>query len=126
MGGHNVGNTMKSIVSTIFFTLVLTTGLFAQQTITNEKHDRVLTHVDENIFNVQFIDSKGSVVQEGQYWRDGDLFKPHGTWILFAHNSKKVITKATYERGEQLSVETIIDGKVIKADKQQLAIKSKP
>jgi hypothetical protein len=117
---------MKSVISTLLFVLVLTTGLFAQQTITNEKHERLLTHVAGNIFDVQFIDGKGNVMQEGQYWRDGDLFKPHGSWTLFAHNSKEVVTKAIYEKGEQLSVETIINGKVIKADKQQLAIKNKP
>lgn len=119
-------NTMKSIISTLLFALVLTTGLFAQQTITNDKHERLLTHVNGNIFDVQFIDTEGNVVQEGQYWRDGDLFKPHGTWTLFAHNTKEVVTKAIYKQGEQLSVETIIDGKVIKADKQQLALKNKP
>jgi hypothetical protein len=115
---------MKSIISTILFALVLTTGLFAQQTITNEQHERVLTHVEGNIYDVQFLDSRGTVVQEGQYWRDEDLLKPHGTWLLFAQHSKKVSTKATYEKGEQISVETIIDGKVIKADKQQLAAKN--
>lgn len=114
-------NTLKSIISTILFALVLTTGLFAQETITNEKHERLLTHVENNIFDVQFLDRDGNVVQEGQYWRDGDNFKPHGTWLLFSENSKEAITKATYERGKQLTVETTINGKVIKADKQHIA-----
>jgi len=116
---------MKSIISTILFALVLTTGLFAQQTVTNEKHERLLTHVEGNIFDVQFLDNEGNVVQEGQYWRDGDLFKPHGTWLLFSENSDVVTTKATYEKGKQLSVETTIDGKVLKAEKEQLAAKNK-
>lgn len=116
---------MKLIITTFLFTLVLTTGLFAQQTITNEKHERLLTHVEGNIFDVQFIDNQGEVVQKGQYWRDGDSFKPHGTWLLFANNEQKVITKATFKKGEQLTVETIIDGKTLIADKQQLATKHK-
>lgn len=116
---------MKSFISTILFALVLTTGLFAQQTIKNEKHERLLTHVEGNVFDVQFLDRDGNVVQEGQYWKEGDSFKPHGTWLLFAQNEDKVVTKATYEKGRQLTVETIIDGKVIKADKQQLVAKNK-
>lgn len=112
---------MKTIVSTIIFALVLTTGLFAQQNITNEKHERLLTHVENNIFDVQFLDLDGNVVQEGQYWRDGDHFKPHGTWLLFSNDSKDVTTKATYEKGKQLTVETTINGKLIKADKQHIA-----
>ncbi|MAO65509.1 MAG: hypothetical protein CL666_10965 [Balneola sp.] len=112
---------MKSIISTILFTLVLTTGLFAQQNITNEKHERLLTHVEGNIFNVQFLNNDGNVVQEGQYWRDADHFKPHGTWLLYSEISEEVVTKATYEKGKQLTVETNINGKVIKADRQHLA-----
>lgn len=55
---------MKSIISTVLFALVLTTGLFAQQTITNEKHERLLTHVVENIFDVQFFNADGDLVQK--------------------------------------------------------------
>lgn len=116
-------NTMKAFISTILFALVLTTGLFAQQTITNEKHERILTKVDANIYDVQFLDTEGNVVQEGQYWRDGDSLKPHGTWTLFALNSNKVTTRSTFEKGEQLSVETIIDGMLVSVDKQQLVAK---
>lgn len=110
---------MKNIISTILFALVLTTGLFAQQTIKNEKHQRILTHVENNIFDVTFYDNDGNVVQEGQYWKQGDAFMPHGTWLLFSLNSNKVVTKATYYRGEQLSVETVIDGQVLKAENTQ-------
>lgn len=108
--------TMKSIISTILFALVLSTGLFAQQSIQNEKHQRILTHVEDNIFDVTFYDSSGNAVQEGQYWRDGEAFIPHGTWLLFSLNSDEVVTKATFYKGEQLTVETLIDGNVLKAE----------
>ncbi|MFD2531912.1 hypothetical protein [Gracilimonas halophila] len=114
---------MKTFISTILFALVLTTGLFAQQTITNEKHQRILTKVDANIYDVQFLDKEGNVVQKGQYWRDGESLKPHGTWTLFALNSNKVTTRSTFDKGEQLSVETIIDGMLVSVDKQQLVAK---
>ncbi|MDR9417103.1 MAG: hypothetical protein RI564_12530 [Gracilimonas sp.] len=116
---------MKSILTTILFTLVLTTGLFAQQTITNEKHERILTHVEGNVFDVQFLDMEGKVMQEGQYWREGELFKPHGTWYLFSQDDHKVVTKATYIKGEQITIETVINGEILIANKQQLAAKDK-
>lgn len=112
---------MKTVISTLLFALVLTTGLFAQQSVTNEKHERVLSHVEDNIFNVTFLDSNKDVVQQGQYWRDGDTYKPHGTWFLFAYGTDEIATTATYYKGKQLTVETIIDGKVIKANKELTA-----
>lgn len=114
---------MKSIISTILFTLVLTTGLFAQHTIINVEHEKVLTLVGNNIYDVQFLDEEGNVVQEGQYWRDGNSLKPHGKWTLFAMNSNKAITRSTFDKGEQLSVETIINGKLVSVDKEQLVAK---
>ncbi len=115
-------NTMKMSLFSLLFALVLTTGLFAQQNITNEKHERVLTPVEHNIYDVQFIDSDGTVVQEGQYWKEGDKYKPHGTWILYAYNSEEVVTKATFYKGKQLSIETMIEGELVKANVNQLAV----
>lgn len=114
---------MKTKILPILLIAVFSTGLFAQQNIINEKHERVLTHVEDNIFNVKFYDAEGVVVQEGQYWKEGDLFKPHGKWALFSSIDGDVVTTSTFDKGERISVETVIDGKVIKADKQQLAIK---
>lgn len=115
---------MKYIISSILFALVLTTGLFAQQNIINEQHQRIISHVEGNIYDVQFLNSNGLLVQEGQYWRDGNSLKPHGQWKLFAYKSSNVVTKATYDKGEQISVETIIDGRIVKAQLQYLAKKS--
>jgi hypothetical protein len=111
---------MKLIISTILFALVLTTGLFAQHTIINVEHKRILTQVEDSTYDVQFLDEKGNVVQKGQYWRDEDSLKPHGTWTLFAMNSNEAITRSTFNKGEQLSIETIIDGKLVSVDKEQL------
>lgn len=113
---------MKMSLFTFLFALVFTTGLFAQQTITNEKHERVLTHVEHNIYDVQFFDQNGTVVQEGQYWKEGDKYKPHGTWILYAYNSQEIASKATFHKGKQLSIETMIEGELVKADLNQLAV----
>ena len=112
---------MKSTITALLFIAIFSTTAFAQQTITNEKHEKIVTNIDENLFSVKFLDADGSIVQEGQYWEEENLLKPHGEWKLYS--SGEVITTSTFDKGERLSVETIIDGKVVKADKQMLAIK---
>ncbi|MBO6585403.1 MAG: hypothetical protein JJ953_04810 [Gracilimonas sp.] len=114
---------MKTKFLPILFIAVFSTGLFAQQNVTNEKHERVLAHIEDNIFSVKFYNAEGAVVQEGQYWKEGDLFKPHGKWALYSSIDGDIVTTSTFDKGERISVETVIDGKVVKADKQQLAIK---
>lgn len=113
---------MKFKVLTLLILAGFSTGLFAQQSITNVKHQRVLSHVEANVFNVQFLNDEGEIVQEGQYWKDGDLFKPHGIWTLYSLIDGDIVTKAVFDKGERISVETVIDGELVKADKQQLAV----
>lgn len=115
---------MKKLIPAFLFILIFSTGLFAQQTVKNVEHEYVITHVENNIYNVKFFDDEGNILQKGQYWKDGDTVKPHGTWVLFGFNSDEVITKAVYDKGEKLSIETIIDGKVVKADKELIATKN--
>ena len=112
---------MKSTITVLFFLAIFSATTFAQQTITNEKHEKVVTKIDNNLFSVKFLDTEGAVTQEGQYWKEGNLLKPHGEWTLYS--SGEVVTTSTFDKGERLSVETIIDGKVVKADKHLLAIK---
>lgn len=114
---------MKSKILSLMILAGFSTGLFAQQTVTNEKHQRVLSHFEANIFDVQFLNDEGEIVQEGQYWKDGDHYKPHGTWTLYSLIDGDVVTTSTFDKGEQISVETVIDGKLVKADKEQLAVK---
>jgi hypothetical protein len=112
---------MKTIITALLLTAIFSTTAFAQQSITNEKHEKVVTSIDENLFSVKFLEADGTIAQEGQYWQVDNLLKPHGTWTLYSDG--EVITTSTFDKGERLSVETIIDGKVVKADEQMLAIK---
>jgi hypothetical protein len=115
---------MKKLLSTLLFALIFSAGLYAQQTIKNVEHEYVITHVENNIYDVKFFDNEGNILQKGQYWKVGNEVKPHGTWVLYGFNSDKVITKAVYDKGEKLSIETIIDGKVVKANKELIATKN--
>ncbi len=112
---------MKKLISAFLFVLIFSTGLFAQQTVKNVEHEYVITHVENNIYDVQFFDDEGNILQEGQYWKEGNTVKPHGTWVLYGFNTDEVITKAVYDKGQKLSIETIIDGKVVKANKELIA-----
>jgi hypothetical protein len=115
---------MKKLISAFLFVLIFSTGLYAQQTVKNVEHEYVITHVENNIYDVQFFDDEGNILQEGQYWKEGNTVKPHGTWVLYGFNTDEVITKAVYDKGEKLSIETIIDGKVVKANKELIATKN--
>lgn len=115
---------MKKLISAFLFVLIFSTGIFAQQTVKNVEHEYVITHVENNIYDVQFFDDEGNILQEGQYWKEGNTVKPHGTWVLYGFNTDEVITKAVYDKGEKLSIETIIDGKVVKANKELIATKN--
>jgi len=115
---------MKKLISAFLFVLIFSTGLFAQQTVKNVEHEYVITHVENNIYDVQFFDDEGNILQKGQYWKEGNTVKPHGTWVLYGFNTDEVITKAVYDKGEKLSIETIIDGKVVKANKELIATKN--
>ena len=115
---------MKKLISAFLFVLIFSTGLYAQKTVKNVEHEYVITHVENNIYDVQFFDDEGNILQEGQYWKEGNTVKPHGTWVLYGFNTDEIITKAVYDKGEKLSIETIIDGKVVKANKELIATKN--
>lgn len=114
---------MKSGITTVVLLALFSTGLLAQQNIVNEKHQRILTHVEDNIFNVKFLTADGIIAQEGQYFRDGDLFKPHGTWALYSPANGDIVTTSTFDKGKRISVRTVINGMIVEAGKEQLAIK---
>ncbi|MEX0608378.1 MAG: hypothetical protein WD016_03925 [Balneolaceae bacterium] len=113
---------MKTVLVFFAFSMISATGILAQQTITNHKHERILTHLEGNVFSVKFIDTEGNVAQEGEYWKQDNRFKPHGIWTLYAPNSDEIATKSEFVKGKQVWVETTVDGKIIKAGEQEIAI----
>lgn len=115
---------MNKLLLTLAFLLV--SGLSAtnaQQTTESNENKKVVTHVSGNNYDVVFTDDNGKVFQKGQYYRIGDRFKPHGVWKLYDRNTLKLVTKAEYDKGEQLWVETIIDGEAIRVNQSDLKIK---
>ena len=115
---------MKKLVLTI--ALLVATSLSvtkAQQTVTNNENKKVVTYVSGNTYDVVFINTDGKTLQEGQYVKIGERYKPHGIWKLYNSTSLKLVTTAKYDNGEQLWVETNIDGKILFVDQNDLKVK---
>ncbi len=115
---------MKKYIFTLFIFLATTLSTTnAQQTVTSTEIEKKVTHVIGNHYDVVHTDAEGNILQEGQYYRVGERFKPHGIWKLYDRNTFDLVTTAKYDKGDQLWVETIIDGEKIKIDKYQLLVK---
>ena len=115
---------MKKLVLTIALLVVTSLSVTkAQQTVTNNENKKVVTYVSGNTYDVVFINADGKTLQEGQYVKIGERFKPHGIWKLYSSNTLKLVTTAKYDNGEQLWVETNIDGNILFVDQNDLKVK---
>ena len=106
---------MKALILTLIilvFTGVSNTS--AQNNIENTENDRIVTHIIGNHYDMILLSSTGEVLQEGQYYKEGDRFLEHGIWKLYDHNTYELVTRAKYDKGVQLWVETWIEGEMIR------------
>lgn len=114
---------MKKItLLSIFLIVTALTATNAQQ-ITSPTENKTVTHVIGNHYDVVYTDVNGNMFQEGQYFKIGERFKPHGIWKLYDRNSFELVTTAKYDKGEQIWVETIVDGETLRVDKYDLKVK---
>lgn len=95
----------------------------AQQTVTNTENEKIVTHVSGSNYDVIFTNADGDILQEGHYYKIDDRFKPHGIWKLYDRNTLDLVTTASYDKGEQIWVETIIDGKILRVNQNDLKVK---
>ena len=116
---------MKKLTVTLAFLLVASLGnTFAQQQVVNTENNKIVTHVAGNFYDVVFVTEDGNILQEGHYIKVEDKFlKPHGIWKLYDSNTFALVTTASYDTGEQLWVETMVDGKPLRVDKMDLTVK---
>ena len=114
---------MKTLILTLVLSFGFAVGAQAQYQITNQVNDKKITKITDNLYNVEIFDAQGLLLQKGQYWKMGNKLLPHGEWTLFSQDSDQVITSATYNKGQQVYIETIVDGTVIRADENLIAIK---
>lgn len=114
---------MKNYVISTVLLLCLTLGVQAQDTVENVNHVKTLEQIDSNTYNVIYKDNDGIVVQKGQFWKEGKRYIPHGTWTLFSSTGKEVVTRSAFDKGEQLWIETKIDGEMVRFSQKELAIR---
>lgn len=115
---------MKKLIVTM--ALIIVTALSAanaQHTVTNVENEKIVTHSGGDEYNVVYKDADGRIFQEGLYLKIGDKFKPHGVWKLYDRNTFALVTTAKYNKGEQIWVETNINGQLVKFDQQDLKVK---
>ncbi len=106
---------MKSQIFTLILILLVgLTNVTAQNKIENQENDKIVTHVIGNHYDMVMFSSTGEILQEGHYYKEGDRFLEHGIWKLYDHNTYELVTKAKYDKGVQLWVETWIDGEMIR------------
>jgi len=110
---------MKTLILTL--AVLLFTGFTnttAQNKIKNTENEKIVTHVIGKHYNVVMFSATGEILQEGHYFKEGDRFLEHGIWKLYDHNTYELVTRAKYDKGVQLWVETWIDGEMIRVTLQ--------
>ncbi len=115
---------MKTLIVTLFL-LILTgfTNTTAQNKIDTE-NEKIVTHVVGNHFDVVMFSSTGEVLQEGHYYKDGERFLEHGIWKLYDYNTYELVTRAKYDKGVQIWVETWIEGEMIRVTQRDREVSS--
>ncbi|MCG8374038.1 MAG: hypothetical protein MI700_10910 [Balneolales bacterium] len=114
---------MKTLIITL--ALLVFTGLSSTtaQNINPENNiEKVVTHVIGKYYDVAFYNTDGELLQSGQYYQVENKLKPHGIWKLYDTNTLALVTTAKYDKGEQLWVETTIDGKVVRLNQYEIQI----
>lgn len=115
---------MKKLLFTLSFLILMSFSVTnAQEKVTNSKNQKVVTHVSGNNYDVVFLNNDGDILQKGHYYKLGERFKPHGIWKLYDRNTFELVTTASYDKGEQIWVETIIDGKILHVNQYDLKVK---
>ena len=110
---------MKTLILTL--AVLLFTGFTnttAQNNIKNTENEKIITHIIGKHYNVVMLSATGETLQEGHYLKEGDRFLEHGIWKLYDHNTYELVTRAKYDKGLQLWVETWIDGEMIRVTLQ--------
>ena len=89
---------------------------------------KIVSHVIGNHYEMIKINTEGNVLQRGNYYKVDERFLEHGIWKLYDYNTFELVTKAKYNKGEQIWIETKIDGELIrvtKKEKEVIALKAR-
>lgn len=115
---------MKSLILTL--SILLLTGLSntTAQNKVDKENEKIVTHVVGNHYDVIMFSSTGEVLQEGHYYKEGDRYLEHGVWKLYDYNTYELVTRAKYDKGVQIWIETWIDGEMIRVTQKDREVSS--
>lgn len=113
---------MKKLTTLFTLLFLVTFSLNAQQEVITPVSEKTITKITDNTYTVEVKSKDGLLIQKGEYFREGTDLIPHGTWTLYAHNSTDVLTRIKYEKGEQVWLETKIEGKFKRMDNDDIKI----
>lgn len=80
---------------------------------------KIVSHVIGNHYEMVKTTTEGNVLQRGNYYKVDNRFLEHGIWKLYDYNTFELVTKAKYNKGEQIWIETKIDGELIRVTKEE-------
>ncbi len=113
---------MKKLTMLLALFLSVTLTLSAQNDVKSTDIKKTIIKIADDSYSLKVTDADGFVIQEGEYLTDGKTLIPHGTWTLFAHKSDEILTRIKYDKGQKIWLETIIDGKMKRMDKDDITI----
>jgi len=113
---------MKKLTILLTLLLAVTLTVNAQNEVTNPTQEKVIKKVSNDTYTVEIKNIDGLLIQKGEYFRSGNDLIPNGTWILYAHNSTDILTRIKYDKGQQLWLETKIDGQFKRMDNDAIKI----
>lgn len=113
---------MKTFLITLTIILLASLTNSEAQNKSERENVKTITQLVGNYYSMVMVNAFGKTLQEGQYYKEGNKFLEHGIWKLYDYNTQKLITKAKYNKGVQIWVETNIDGIITRVTQRDIEL----
>jgi hypothetical protein len=113
---------MKTFLITLTIILLASLTNSEAQNKSERENLKTITQLVGNYYSMVMVNAFGETLQEGQYYKEGNKFLEHGIWKLYDYNTQKLITKAKYNKGVQIWVETNIDGIITRVTQRDIEL----
>lgn len=113
---------MKTFLITLTIILLASLTNSEAQNKSERENVKTITQLVGNYYSMVMVNAFGETLQEGQYYKEGNKFLEHGIWKLYDYNTQKLITKAKYNKGVQIWVETNIDGIITRVTQRDIEL----
>ena len=113
---------MKTFLITLTIILLASLTNSEAQNKSERENVKTITQLVGNYYSMVMVNAFGETLQEGQYYKEGNKFLEHGIWKLYDYNTQELITKAKYNKGVQIWVETNIDGIITRVTQRDIEL----